>query len=311
MTLLLGFLLLVAIGFTLAPANMITVGHKWREKTETVAATTLQTIDFSTLMPEYAVSAFTFVVTGANNSFGGAGVDSYLAKLGTGTWLDIKSTELRSLLDAIFSRYGGDTPATADLNWIFPLHLMNILIPDLAVNGQMPEVGLPSDTTKIWQTFLNAVSSSAGGITIGWLKSQRVVTHIPYLQGHAVTGLAASTNNQIYKLPWQPLPTAGFTCSLGATTFSRIRLYNPNEQGVIEEVFDTKREHLLILPSPYMVVTLTDPMMIMFGKTITIRPGAYMMVDGGAGIDGTQRFVPIQFIPVASAIPGLPNGGAK
>jgi hypothetical protein len=291
---------------------MLVAGHKWREKVEAIlAATPGQVIDFSTLMPQHAVALFSFVVTGVNNGMGGTGVTKYLSKLGTGTWLDMLVIEVRCLFEFIYSRYGGDVPAAGALNWVMPLHLLNLLIPDLAVGGVMPEVGLPSNSDKIFQFFMDGVNASAGTAILGWIKSYREPTHIPYLQGHAVTGLAAGTNNQNYKLPWQPLPTAGFVTSFGATTFTRIRLYAPNEQGVVEEIFDTKREQLLALPLPYSDLSIVDPIYLNFGRTIIIRPGSYLLVDGGAGIDGTQRFVPVQFIPVGEKIQGLPNAGAK
>jgi hypothetical protein len=307
----LGVVAILAI-FGLGRANMVIVGHKWRQKTETVAATTLQTIDFSTLMPEHEVGAFTFIVTGANNSFGGSAVDKYLSKLGTGTFLDMQAAEVRTLLEFVDARFGGIEPATNALKWALPFYLMNILIGDLSVGGVMPEVGLPPGTMKIWQTFLNAANSSAGGITIGWVKSARTVTHIPYFQGYAITGLATSKADQVYKLPWQPLPTSGLVLAWGATVFTRVRLYNPDENGVVQEVFDVQHDNVDALMLPYETEDLVDPIYIHFGRTQTIRPGAYFMLDTGAGYtDGAHRCVPIQFIPVNAGIPGLPNAGQK
>lgn len=285
---------------------MLTIGHKWREKTETIAATTLQTIDVSTLMPRHAVALWTFILTGANNGVGGTGVDRYEMKLGTGLYLQMTAAEMVALLEYLFSRYGGDIPATTDLTWCLPFHLMNILIVDLAANGMLPEVGLPSGSDKIVQAFLNAANSSAGLLTLGWIKSYREPTHVPFLIGHTVTGLTASVDNQTYKLPWLALPTAGFFITGGSTDFTRIKFYNDNEKGVSEELFDLTYDQILALTQPYLVTDAPGTFPVIFGRTIIPR-NAYIIVNVGAGYAGSERFLPIQFIPSGAGIPGLPQ----
>lgn len=284
---------------------MITAGHKFREKTETILATTAQTVDFSTLMPRHAVALLSFILTGANNSLDGSGVDRYEMKLGTGLFLQMNPEELQGLLEYLFSRYGGDLPAAADLTWILPFHLMNILIVDLAANGMLPEVGLPSGSDKIVQIFENAANSSAGTATLGWIKSFREPTHVPFLVGHTVSGLTASVNNQIYKMPWLALPTAGFLLNAGSTDFTRIRLHNEDEKGVDQEIFDLTYDQIVAMTQPYLATDAPAVVPVIFGRTLIPR-NMYMIVDVGAGYAGTERLVPLQFIPAGGGIPGLP-----
>jgi hypothetical protein len=100
--------------------------------------------------------------------------------------------------------------------------------------------------------------------------------------------------------------------SWGSTVFTRIRMYNPDENGVVQEIFDVNHDAATALMVPYSTEDLTDPIYLHFGRSITVRPGAYLMVDTGAGYtDGSHRMVPIQFIPVSAGIPGLPNQGQK
>ena len=282
---------------------MLTIGHDYREKTEAVAGAAIETVDFSTLMPQMAVAIYTFVLTGVNNGIEGTGIDRYYSFLGTTRHWDMLAAETRALMEFLYSRLGGAAPATTDLTYPIPFHLLAMLILDLSdANGVPPEVGLPSNTDKIWQ-IVTTVNASVGVVTLGWLKSYREPTHIPYFIGHAVTGLSASVNNQPYILPWQALPTAGFISDFGATEFTRIRLYVPDDQRNPVELFDLTRDQALALAQPYSANAITDPFVLAFGRTIVPVKGSYLLIDGGAGINGTQRFVPLQFMPRGLGIP--------
>ncbi len=283
---------------------MLAIGHDWNEKTEAIAAATAgQVIQHSDLMPQFAVALWTFVMAGVNNGVEGTGVEKYRMLLGTAEILNVLAAELRSLLELLYSRFGGAAPATTDLTYPVPFHLLGILFSDLTdAEGIPPEVGLPSNTDKVWQ-MITTVNSSLGTSTIGWLKSYREPTHVPYLIGHAVTGLTASVNNQPYILPWQALQTAGFILDFGATEFTRLRLYIPDDNKNPVELFDLTRDQALALQQPYSANSITDPFCLIFGRTVVPVKGSYLLIDAGAGINGTQRFVPIQVMQRGGGIP--------
>lgn len=270
------------------------LGIDFRENTIAVAGGAAQNIQFDTGIPKGALAALLFIMVGANNSLAGTGIDDYVFSLDGNDWMNMKPTEIRCLFEFVYSRMGGGVPAAADLTWVLPLYLLGMLMPGF------PSVGLPDKTKKVFLIRGNA-NLSAGSMEIGWKVPDREVDFVPYLVGQTINGLAAASNDQRFELNLQQFDTAGFIMDLGATEFTRVRFFLAGEDGNVREVADWKRDHLLMMHQPYHAATISDPVFIWFDVPIIVRPGSYLLMNTGAGYDGTQRIVPVQFIRAKKA----------
>lgn len=270
------------------------LGIDYRENTIAITGGAVQNAQFDTGIPKSALAAILFIMVGANNSLAGTGIDDYVFSLDGNEWLNIKPAELRCLFEFVYSRFGGAVPATSDLTWVLPLYLLGILLPGF------PSVGLPHSTKKVFLIRGNA-NLSAGSMEIGWQMPWREIDYVPYLVGQTINGLAASSNDQRFDFNLQQFMTVGFIMDLGATEFTRIRFFLAQEDGTVKEVADWKRDHILMMHQPYHAASISDPVFIFFETPIVIRPGSYLLVNTGAGYDGTQRIVPVQFIPARKA----------
>jgi len=270
------------------------LGIDFRENTVAVTGGAAQNMQFDTGLPKGALQAILWIITGANNSLAGTGIDDYVFSLDGDDWLNIKPAELRCLFEFIYSRHGGAVPATSDLTWVLPLYLLGMLLPGY------PMVGLPENTKKVFLVRGNA-NLSAGAMEIGWQKAMRQIEYVPYLVGQTINGLAASSNDQRFDLHLQQFETAGFVIDLGSTEFSRLRFFLADQNGNVREVADWKRDHILQMHQPYHAASVSDPVFIFFEAPVVIYPGSYILFNTGAGYDGTQRIVPVQFIPVKKA----------
>lgn len=274
-------------------------GIDWREDTIAIAGGAAQNINFNTGIPKGALERILLTMVGANNGMAGTGIDDYVYALDGDEWLNVKPAELRVLFEWIYSRYGGAIPATTDLEWPLPLDLFGMLLPG------NPGVGLPAKTRKTFLIRGNA-NLSAGSAEIGWKSAMRKVEYVPYLIGHTLSGLAASTPSNRYEINIPQFDTVGFIIDLGATEFTRIRFYLADDDGKVREVADWKRGHILMNLQPYHAVSVTDPVFLPFDAPVVVKPGSYFLMDTGAGYDGTQRFVPVQFMKTEAATAAKP-----
>lgn len=270
------------------------LGIDFRENTIAITGGAAQNVQFDTGIPKGALAAILWIMTGANNSLAGTGVDDYVYSLDGDEYLNIKPAELRCLFEYVYSRFGGAVPATSDLTWVWPFYLLGHIF----LGGAM--VGLPEKTKKVFLIRGNA-NLSAGTAEVGWMAAMREIEFCPYLVGQTINGLAASSNDQRFELNLQQFTTAGFIIDLGATEFTRIRFFLAGEDGNVREVADWKRDHILMMHQPYHAASVTDPVFLAFDTNIVIRPGSYLLMNTGAGYDGTQRITPVQFIPKKKA----------
>lgn len=270
------------------------LGVDFRDSTEAVAGGAAVDIEFFEGVPKGALSWLLFVAVGANNSIGGSAIDRYISRLDSDEWLDITANEMRAIFDFVYSRFGGVIPATADLTWGIPLELLALLIPGMGT------VGLPSNVEKDVMVRLNA-NASAGSIQLGWKFAASEPDYMPYFVGKTISGLAAATNDERFEINLQPFPTAGFVIDLGATEFTRVRIFAADPQGRTTEVTDLLRDHILMMHQPFDEAGLTDPILIYFDKPIIFERGSYILFNTGAGYNGTQRMVPLQFVPLKKA----------
>lgn len=270
----------------------------WRENTITITGGVAQNAQFDTGIPKGALERILFIMVGANNSIGGSGISSYVFTLNGDEWLNVLPTELRALLEFIYSRYGGAAPGSNDLTWPLPLDLFAMLLPP--ENGIMPQVGLPANTKKVFLIRGNT-NLSAGSMEIGWKAPNRDIDYVPYLIGQVINGLVASTNEQRFELNVSQFPCAGFIIDMGTTEFSRIKFFLADENGKTREVFDMKNDHIQMQLQPYSANSITDPVFIPFDYPVIIRPGSYLLINTGAGYDGSQRLVPVMFMPAKKA----------
>lgn len=269
-------------------------GCDFKEATITITGGVVQNIQHDTGIPKGALERIRFIMVGANNGVGGTGIDSYVFSLNGDEWLNILSAELRCLLEFIYSRYGGQIPATTDLTWTLPLDLFAMLLPP--EGGVMPQVGLPANTKKVFITKGNA-SLSAGSSEIGWKRPNREVDYIPYLIGQVINGLAASTNDQRFELNFAQFPCVGLIMDMGTTEFTRIRFFLADKDGKTTEVSDWKNDDIQLNLQPYHVNAVTDPVFLPFDYPVIVYPGSYLLVNTGAGYNATQRIVPVMFMP--------------
>lgn len=273
-------------------------GMDFRENTIAITGGAAQNVQFDTGIPKGALERFGFLMTGANNGMAGTGWDSYVFTLNSDEWLNMLPAELRVLFEFIYSRYGGQIPATTDLIWPFPMDLFSMLLP--AVGGVTPQVGLPGNSKKVFLLRGNT-NLSAGAAEINWKAPNRAIDYVPYLIGQVINGLSASSNDQRFELNLTQFPCVGFIMDMGATEFTRIRFFLADENGKVKEVSDWKNDHLQSHLQPYHVGGATDPLFIPFDYPVIIYPGSYLLCNTGAGYNGTQRIVPVMFAPVKKA----------
>lgn len=270
-------------------------GCDFKEETKTIAATTAAKPTHDTGMPEEAVEEWIMNLTGANNSIGGSAVDKYVGRINGNAYMDVDPSELRALLEYVYSRFGGSVPATSDLTWVLPFHLMSILTAGL-LDGRLGRVGLPVSDKKSFMVELNA-NSSAGAWQIGWKKAQVEPDFMLHMVGQA-TGIAASQSDKSYYLRLPQFPCVGFIVDLvSATGITRLKLV----RGQNQEIFDLEQADILSKLQPVHAVSLTDRVFIPLDEpTVFPDAGSRFVMDTGAGYAATKRIVPVLLVPLKS-----------
>ncbi len=191
---------------------------------------------------------------------------------------------------------GGAVQATSAAAWEWPFYLLGLLAP-MIDNGKYPEVGLPAGSDKVWQTVFTPDAASAATIKIGWKKSSRPVTHTPLMIGRVLSGMTATTLDNLYEVNWQQAPVVGVVIN-GLTHFDRIRVFAADKGGEPRQVADIlTATFLLAIMDPYNVQSITDPLFIPFDVPTIMAKGSYILFDTNGSYTGAERIVPVQLVP--------------
>lgn len=277
---------------------MSVFGTDYRKTPETLHDNDEGPISFDRSMPKYAIGLFMFVTAGdegAGVALAGALVSRYKLYLDSELVIDMTPSETRALFENIYSRMGGQVPATSAQYWAWPFYLLGLLAP-LIDGGKMPVVGLPAGSDKVWQTVNIPNAASDATIKIGWKKSSAKVTHTPLILGRVLSGMTASSPDQQYDINWPQAPCLGVVIN-GLAHFDRIRIFAAADSGDPVQVADVlAASFLLALEDPYNVQSITDPFFIPFDIPTTMKKGSYIFFDTNGGYTGTERAVPIQLV---------------
>ncbi len=253
---------------------------------------------FDTGIPKFAIALFTFIMVGADNSFTGTGFGRYQFVIDSDMVIDMTPSETAALFEYIYSRMGGQVPATDALIWDWPFYLLGMLAP-LLDGGNYPEVGFPSGSDKVIR-FQAGSDADAGSALIGWKKSTREPSHSPLMLGRVISGLTDTSPDQRYEINWQPVPTVGMIIN-GFAHFVRFRLFAADAKGETREVADVLHDHVLQVLDPYNVQSITDPLFIPFDMPTVFAKGSYILFETASSYDGTERLVPVQLVPEKKA----------
>jgi hypothetical protein len=274
-------------------------GAKYRESIENIGAAQATPLEFNKGIPGLAMALLTFLVTGtaSHNGLGGDGIDRYQIALDSDLIIDMTPSETRAMFEYLYSRMGGQVPATTAVAWDWPFYLLGLLAPMLN-GGAAPVVGLPAGTDKLIRLQLNA-SSAIGTVKLGWAPSAGDVTHSPHIIGRLLSGMTAGANKDSrYEVSWQPIPTVGIIIN-GFNHIDRIRMYPADANGKTSELFDMLHDQILAVLDPYNVQTLTTPLFIPFDVPVIFAKDSYILFDTNAGYDGTERILPVQLVEEA------------
>jgi hypothetical protein len=277
-------------------------GTDYRKSPETVANNDAGPVSFNRGMPKYAVALFMFAITGTNAAkftLAGSLLTKYQLYLDTELVIDMTPSETRALFEYIFSRMGGQVQATSAASWAWPFYLLGLLAP-MIDNGNYPEVGLPAGSDKVWQTVFTADPASVASLKIGWKKSSKRVTHTPLMIGRVLSGMTATTKDNLYECNWQLAPVVGIIIN-GLGHFDRMRIFAADAGGQPMQVCDvTTADFLLDLLDPYNVQSITDPFFIPFDVPTIMAKGSYILFDTNGSYTGAERIVPVQLVPEAA-----------
>jgi len=267
--------------------------YNYRSSTETIVATTAQTITHDKGMPsDGPLRRFTVVNTGTNNSIAGSGVDSYVMKLNSYELVRCSPAQLRALLEALIGPIGGTVPATGDLNWTFP---WDLYVPS-------GEIGLPTGKPSM-EINLNAANSSAGTSRLGWLYAERAPSFVPrFVRQQMDIGASASG------LPFdiktgKGKKVLGFCLPMvSATGITRIRLVRRNpETGQDQQIFYGERADILESQRHYNPEAITNPFFWKPPVLVDYPEGSVLETWTGAASATTDEIVPLVLEPVGGA----------
>jgi hypothetical protein len=274
-------------------------GADFRESVETIGAAQATPLEFNKGVPMIALGLLWFIVTGtaAHNGLGGDGIDRYQIALDSDLVVDVTPSELRTLFEYLYSRFGGSVPATTAVAWVFPFYLLSILAPMLD-SGKEPVIGLPAGSDKLVRYQLNA-NSAAGSVKLGWAPSTGPVSHSPFMVGRIISGIPTGANKDSrYEISWQPIPTVGIIVN-GFAHIDRIRMFPADSSGKTSELFDILHDAMLALLDPYNVQSITDPLFIPFDVPTIFLKDSYILWDTNSSFTGAERIIPVQLVPEA------------
>jgi len=272
-------------------------GCKESKKTRALAASGVATFDEH--LPEGPISALYFENTGANNGAAGTGIDKYELSLDSkNIFQALTGIMLRALLEPLYTREGGKVYAAADLSWELDFSLFGHILPPTVENGKRRRatVGLPGDTHKIWNTYLNG-SGSAGVGKIGYELADQEPDWIPYLNPVTFSDLQdGAHNDQEHTFKLNPLLCVGLVMEMGATEVTRVRWdWADKNRHRLGEVTDLSRSRILAKLKPYSVLDVADPVFIPFDYARVVEHGSVMTLDTGADFLKSMKYLPVMF----------------
>jgi hypothetical protein len=270
----------------------------YRANSETIAATTAQTVTFAdNTLPQGGIGELFIETTGANNALDVAnGLIGVRVKLEGVAVLDITGPQLRVLLESLSP--ANTIPATGRLSFTIPMSYPFSNAPIWNWNANLG--GIPFGVKTSVELVLGT-SSSAGTALVGW----RLLPNAPQYMLKAVqqsTGLAASTTNGRVQVNYGANQIYGFILpTVGSTGITRLRIVSMDSSGKETQVFHADRTLLLESQFAGNPSTVTNPFVLKLPEPVVLPAGSYLEIDNGAGSAATDVFAALQVVNVAPA----------